>query len=214
MKYQFRRGSWFDEERIELTASAVKLFRDNRKAKCTIPFASVSKIHGFSNMTAMSEHGQRFETHMCRIVPKKGPAIIVCSSSFIRHGSGNRQVATDNAEAYIRLIERLKNDIASANPDAVLIAGNRIASVMGACVATAAIDSLALTVALPFSGKPSLKEAWPLMLVAGLVCLVFFPWGIQMARAYAPKAFNLREAVRGVKQPSGGTAQAAESETA
>lgn len=168
-------GLIFAEEKIEFSDSSVKLFQGKGKAVREIAFADVSAIHGFSNMTAVDETGQTFDTHMCRIAPRKGRAITICSTTFPRNGPGHRQVATNNAVGYIKFIDRIKRDVAGANPEAVLIDGHRLASVMGYFVAAVSIGVLGLAAVAAFSGNSSITETWPLLLVGGLIGLVFAP---------------------------------------
>lgn len=192
MKYSFRRGALTGDERIETTDRLVKLFKGKGKARREIAFADIQKIYGFSNMSAWDEDGGTFETHITQLTPKKGRGIRICSSSYIRNGTNHRQVAKNNAEKYIKVLDEIKCRVSEANPDAMLVSGNIVASVMGYVCSLAGLAMIGLCVADVFYGPKPLSRTWPLLLVGMLIGLIFIPWGFQLAKAYATTKQNLR----------------------
>lgn len=195
MKYSFRRGALTGDERIEITDTSVKLFKGKGKAKREIEFADINKINGFSNMSAWDESGGKFEAHICCLVPKRGRGITLCSSSHIRMGTGQRQVATNNAEKYIKIIDEIKRRVADANPGAMLVTGNIVASIMGYICSLGGLGMIGLLAYAALFGRKSLSEIWPLLLVGTFVGLIFIPWGFVMGKAYFPVGTPLAETI-------------------
>lgn len=192
MKYSFRRGPIYDDERIEVTRSSLKYFNGAGAAKREVAFSDIKALHGFSNMSAYNEKGEPFETHMIKLVPKTGRSIVVCSSTFKRHGSGYRQVAEDNSKQYIRLLIEIKKNICAANPDALLVEGNLIAAILGYLCALLGLGLLLAVVFMTLSSPAAISEGWPIILLVVVFCLVFIPWGIVMGKSYWPKKGPIR----------------------
>lgn len=192
MKYRFRRGALTGDERIEITDTTVKRFKGKGEARLAIAFTDVKEIHEYSNMSMRDESGGTFESHITRIVPNRGWAMTIYSTSFMSNGTNHRQVAVNHAEKYIKVLDTIKQRVANANPDAVLVSGNRIASVMGYICSFAGIAMLGFCAAAVLFGRQPFSKTWPLLLVGSLVGLIFTPWGIQMGRGYAPIRVPLR----------------------
>jgi hypothetical protein len=186
MEHKFRRGWLTGDERIELTDTSVKLFKGKGPARRQIALKDIRQIHGFSNMLAWDEDGRAFPTHMTRLVPRSGLAVSICSSYWLRMGTGNRQVAQDHSKSYQKVLHELQRRVAAANPDAVQVEGNLGAVIMGYLLS---LISLAVAVLLVggafYSGKPLLK-IWPVALIGGFIVWFGVPTGISIARAYAP----------------------------
>lgn len=191
------------DEKIEITSSAVKYFKGNGGAKREITFADIKEIHGFSNMSAYDEKGERFGTHMIKLTPKKGRSIVVCSCTFIKHGTGYRQVAKNHADRYIKVLIEIKKRVADANPDAVLVDGNLAASIGGYVCAMMGIGLLVMiVVGTLFSRKP-VSDNWHILLIVVLFGLIFIPWGLGLGKSYWPKRVSLAETINPANESAG-----------
>lgn len=195
MKHRFRRGWLTGDECIELTETSVKLFKGKGPARREVPLKDIREIHGFSNMLAYDENGESFPTHMCRLVPRKGLSISICSSYWLRMGSQNRQIADDRSTSYLKFCHEIQRRVAAANPDAVLVQGNWGASIMGGLLSLICLGLVALLLGGAFfSGKP-LTDAWPVLLPGGLFAVWGIRAGIMLARSYVPERTALSKVV-------------------
>ena len=195
MKYSFRRGLVTGDEKIEVTSSAVKYFKGKGAAKREISFADVKAIQGFSNMSADNEKGERFALHMVKLVPKMGRSIVFGSSSFIRNAGRHRQVAKDQSAQYIKILLKIKERVAEANPDAILVDGNLLASILAYACSLIGICVIAVTVFGSLFWRTPIGEEWLFLLGLGLFSLMFVCWGYWMGTTYWPKKRPLAESI-------------------
>jgi len=198
MKHVFRKSAFNGENFVLLTLDAIQLYSSRGTLNREIEFGEIAEIHEYSGMSAVDKNQKKFEIRIARIVPHRGRAITIQSSSYVG-AAGRMQMAKDNSKTFHRLMSTLKSRTVACNPHADLVTGNRIASVMGYVLALFFLVMLLLTLSAPiysiFNPARSLWEIWPVLLASLVSSTIFGRWALSMAKMYAPRREKLSESV-------------------
>jgi len=189
----FRRGPFFSERSVTLNDESIRLHAAQGKMLREIAWDNVASIHWYAGVTALDEAGNRFPILHYRIVPRRGRSIALISSYYLRPGPGKLKIAKNHNEQCEQLMTTIQHRAATHSPDAHLVTGSRMTSVLGYALAVLCVVLLGLVVyATIASGRP-LSDTWQLLAFTAAAGLFFGYLCYQMGRIYAPERTKLSE---------------------